>query len=161
MTDGRVLMIDWLIFAFCPVREYFTQIGSHHILWRVAKIRPKININHLLFKNTLFQTIKQRSLKIFTICCPHLPCHLIFFYPRPNEIVFYNSVTCVQPNGYNLFVAIQLYQPCNTWDFVVHVVYEISCCLEAKNEPIKFRPTRSLQPAYLHSYLSQISKLHW
>ena len=56
----EVLKIDWSFVALCPFREYLTHshMRSHHFRWRVAKINPKININHLLVRHTLFQTLK-------------------------------------------------------------------------------------------------------
>ena len=44
------------------------------------------------------------------------------------------SVTCVKPHSYTLFVASHTYVSGYTRDFEVHIAYNISCCLQAKNE---------------------------
>ena len=41
---------------------------------------------------------------------------------RPDR--YYNIVTCVQPNDYNLFVASHTYVPSYIRDFAVHIVYK-------------------------------------
>ena len=38
-------------------RIFHSSIGNHHFQWRFAKIRPKININPLLFRHTLLQVL--------------------------------------------------------------------------------------------------------
>ena len=52
-------------------------------------------------------------------------------YQRPYHI----CATCVQPNGYNLFLANETYlNGYDTRNFVVHMVYKISSCLQTRNE---------------------------
>ena len=72
------------------------------------KGRPKININHLLFIHTIFQAKESSDnrhlLPTGYVAIITRSFHVQNFYQRPNH----NSVKCVQPNGYNLFVVSHL-----------------------------------------------------
>ena len=72
-----------------------------------AKIRPKTNINHLIFKYTLA-----------IITCIYDSLNLKKNYQTPNH----NSVTCTQPN--NSFMVSHTYVPGYTLYFVMHIVYK-------------------------------------
>ena len=53
------------------------------------------------------------------VCC---------FSPWPDH----HSVTCAKPIGYNSLA--YMYVPGYSHDFIVHMVYNITCCLQARNE---------------------------
>ena len=56
----------------------------------------------------------------------------LIFYHRPYHD--HNSLTCVHPNAYALFVASQTYVSGYNLDFVVHIVLKKSCSLQPRNE---------------------------
>ena len=62
--------------------------------------------------------------------------HFQKFYQRPHHD--HSSVLCFQPNGYSLFVASLTYVSGETRDCAVYMVYEISWCLEARNDLCKY-----------------------
>ena len=58
--------------------------------------------------------------------------HFEKFNQRPDHD--HNSVTCVQSYGYNFLVASHTHVHVYTRDYVVHMVYKISCSLQARND---------------------------
>lgn len=143
--------------VFRPDREYLSRSHTrcHHFRWRVARIRPEININHLLFWDTLSQALKlkERNLKILSTCQPQAgwPCQDPLFW------IFFKDLTTIVYSVWST-ERIQF-----IWDqshvrawlhptfCILHMVYNISCFLQARNELDTFQiiPSTNLSIYFL------------
>lgn len=74
--------------------------------------------------------------KQLSICIRNLHSYyfLIISFRKFYKILNHNSVACVQLIGCNLPVAKHTYKLGYDRDFVVLIVYEMFCCLQARNE---------------------------
>ena len=124
-------LIDWLIVCCFSSRSRI--FHSHRESPFPVKGRSKFTLKaHTVpIKLCINQA---RHLKMFSICHPQAGW-LLWKGSSHFKVLLkpdYNSITYVQSNGYDLFVVSHTYMPGFTQDFIVHMIYKFSCCLQAR-----------------------------
>lgn len=63
------LTTDFLLYKVyykCLIQKSTFKRNKNHFRRKIAKSRPKTNINHLFFRHTLFQALEQSSKEVFS-----------------------------------------------------------------------------------------------